>query len=141
VIAAILDWSARHRAKVLVATSLVALAAWLSIDRLAIDARPDHADRQVIVVGEWPGRSASLVEARLTGVLSAGLVGLPSVGAVRGSSMTGMAFVHLVLEEGADIGVTRTRVSEQLDALRSQLPEEATATLGPDASAVGWVYQ
>ncbi len=140
-IAAILDWSARHRAKVLVATSLVALAAWLGIDRLAIDARPDHADRQVIVVGEWPGRSASLVETRLTGVLSAGLVGLPSVGAVRGSSMTGMSFVHLVLEDGADIGATRTRVSEQLDALRSQLPEEATATLGPDASAVGWVYQ
>jgi Cu(I)/Ag(I) efflux system membrane protein CusA/SilA len=46
-----------------------------------------------------------------------------------------------VLEDGADVGAARTRVSEQLAALRSALPEEATATLGPDASAVGWVYQ
>ncbi|HTE49224.1 MAG TPA: efflux RND transporter permease subunit [Kofleriaceae bacterium] len=140
-IGAILDWSARHRGVVLFATALAALAAALSVDRLAIDATPDHADRQVIVVAEWPGRSANLIEARVTSVLGAGLVGLPSVAAVRGTSMAGMSFIHIVLEEGAEVGETRARVAEQLAALRARLPDDATPTLGPDASAVGWVYQ
>jgi Cu(I)/Ag(I) efflux system membrane protein CusA/SilA len=141
VIGAILDWSARHRAAVLVGTGLAALAAALSIERLPLDATPDHADRQVIVLAEWPGRSANLVESRVTSATTAGLVGLPEVAAVRGSSMAGMAFIHLVLEDGADVGEARTRVAEQLAGLRARLPDDATVALGPDASPVGWVYQ
>lgn len=137
----ILDASARHRALVLVAALLLALAGWMSLQRVELDAIPDLGDTQVVVYSEWMGRAPSLVEDQVGYPLVTGLLGLPRVIDVRAQSMFGMSFVYVVFEEGTDLYWARARVQEALGALRSRLPPEVSPRMGPDATGVGWVYQ
>jgi copper/silver efflux system protein len=119
------------------------LCAWglYALRRLPLDAVPDLSDVQVIVFTEWPGQSPDLVEEQVTYPLTASLVSTPHVQAVRGQSMFGMSFVYVIFEEGTDLYWARSRVLESLTTSRAKLPEGAEATLGPDASGVGWVFQ
>ncbi len=82
-----------------------------------------------------------LVEDQITYPLVTALQSTPRVRTVRGYSMFGMSFVYLIFETGTDLYWARTRVNEQLDRVRAQLPPDVSPTLGPDATGVGWVYQ
>ena len=140
-IAGIIDWSGRNRFFVIVASLALALAGVWAALRSPLDAIPDLSDPQVIVFAEWMGRSPELVESQVTYPLVTGLQALPGVRAVRGFTMFGMSFTYVLLEDGVDPYWARSRVSERLQQLESRLPPEAELSLGPDASAVGWIYQ
>ena len=85
------------------------------------------------------GRSPDLVEDQITYPLVRALQ-VPGVQTVRGYSMFGMSFTYAIFGEGTDIYWARTRVLEQLGRSSSSC-HQASPTLGPDASGVGWVYQ
>jgi Cu(I)/Ag(I) efflux system membrane protein CusA/SilA len=63
------------------------------------------------------------------------------VSAVRGYSMFGMSFVYVLFEEGTDVYWARSRVLEQMSAIKARLPSDVAPVLGPDASGVGWVFE
>ena len=106
-----------------------------------LDAVPDLSDVQVILYTEWPGRSPDLVEDQITYPLTAALLAAPGVQSVRGQSYMGLSFVYVIFEDGTDIYWARSRVLEYLNSARARLPEGVQPTLGPDATAVGWVFQ
>ncbi|MFO0723925.1 MAG: CusA/CzcA family heavy metal efflux RND transporter [Myxococcota bacterium] len=137
----IIDFSAKHRALVLLLVAAAAVGAAMTLGRLELDALPDLSDPQVILFTEWKGRSPSLVEDQITYPLVSALVSVPKVADVRGFSMFGMSFVYVIFQEGTDIYWARSRVLEYLGGLRQRLPEGADPTLGPDASGVGWIFQ
>jgi Cu(I)/Ag(I) efflux system membrane protein CusA/SilA len=122
---------------------IAALTAWavLSLRNTRLDAIPDLSDTQVIIFTEWMGRSPDLVEDQITYPVSSALVAAPKVKYVRGQSMFGMSFVYVIFEDGTDMYWARSRVLEYLNTVQSKLPEGATATLGPDATGVGWVFE
>ncbi|HNY47321.1 MAG TPA: CusA/CzcA family heavy metal efflux RND transporter, partial [Casimicrobium sp.] len=60
---------------------------------------------------------------------------------VRGYSFFGDSFVYVLFEDGTDLYWARSRVLEYLNQVQSRLPPSAKATLGPDATGVGWIYQ
>jgi Cu(I)/Ag(I) efflux system membrane protein CusA/SilA len=137
----IIELCARHRVAVLLGVAVALGGAVVAIRHVKLDAIPDLSDPQVIVFTEWMGRSPTLVEDQVTYPIVSKLVGAPRVGAVRGFSMFGMSFVHVIFQEGTDIYWARSRVMEYMNGLRASLPDGATPTLGPDASGVGWVFQ
>ena len=137
----IIDWSGRNRFVVILCSIGLAIAGVWAALRSPLDAIPDLSDPQVIVFAEWMGRSPELVESQVTYPLVTGLQALPGVRAVRGFSMFGMSFTYVLLEDGVDPYWARSRVSERLKQLENRLPPEAELSLGPDASAVGWIYQ
>ncbi|MGH8520568.1 MAG: efflux RND transporter permease subunit [Gammaproteobacteria bacterium] len=106
-----------------------------------LDAVPDLSDVQVILYTEWPGRSPDLVEDQITYPLTAALLAAPGVQSVRGQSYLGLSFVYVIFEDGTDIYWARSRVLEYLSSARARLPDGVQPTLGPDATAVGWVFQ
>ncbi|HYO93145.1 MAG TPA: efflux RND transporter permease subunit [Polyangiaceae bacterium] len=136
-----IDFSARHRAAVLLVYAFVAALSVLAMRRVPLDAIPDLSDPQVIVFTEWSGRSPTLVEDQVTFPISSSLLAAPKVTAVRAYSMLGMSFVHVLFEEGTDVYWARSRVLEYLSSIQAKLPSGVTPTLGPDASGVGWVYE
>ncbi len=140
-LARLIDWSGRNRFLVFLASLLATAAGVLAALRSPLDAIPDLSDPQVIVFAEWMGRSPQLVEDQVTYPLVTGLQALPGVKAVRGFTMFGMSFTYVLLHDGVDPYWARTRVSERLDVLEARLPPDVELSLGPDASAVGWVYQ
>ena len=140
-IARLIAWSAGNPVIVLTLAAGLALAGWLSLQRMPLDAIPDLTDTQVIIRTEFPGQSPQIVEDLVTYPLSANLLGLPKTKDVRGSSMFGTSFVYVIFEDDVDLYWARSRVVEALSRLRAELPAGATPQIGPDATGVGWVYQ
>jgi Cu(I)/Ag(I) efflux system membrane protein CusA/SilA len=137
----LIEWSARNKFLVLVFTILAVAAGLVALRKTPLDATPDLSDVQVIVYTDWEGRSPDLVEDQITYPISARFISAPKVKFVRGESMFGKSFVYIIFQDGTDLYWARSRVLEYLSAVRDSLPEGANPVIGPDATAVGWVYQ
>jgi len=140
-IARLIRWSIGNRFLVLLATLL--LAAWgvVSVLRTPLDALPDLSDVQVIIRTTWPGQAPRLIENQITYPLTTTMLSVPGAKTVRGYSFFGDSFVYIIFEDGTDPYWARSRVLEYLNQVQSRLPAAAKATLGPDATGVGWIYQ
>ncbi len=138
---ALIDWSARNRFLVLLATVFVVVAGVWSVLKTPLDAIPDLSDVQVILYTEYPGQAPQVVEDQVTYPLTTALLSVPKSKVVRGFSFFGASFVYVIFEDGTDIYWARSRVLEYLNAVSGRLPKGVTPTLGPDATGVGWVYQ
>jgi Cu(I)/Ag(I) efflux system membrane protein CusA/SilA len=140
-VARIIEFCARNRLAVLLGVAVATAGAIASIRHVKLDAIPDLSDPQVIVYAEWMGRSPTLVEDQVTYPIVSGLVSAPRVVDVRGSSMFGMSFVHVIFEEGTDVYWARSRVLEYLSSIEERLPAGVAPRLGPDATGIGWTFQ
>jgi copper/silver efflux system protein len=140
-IARLIRWSIANRFLVLMATLM--LAAWgvISVLRTPLDALPDLSDVQVIVRTTYPGQAPRIVENQVTYPLTTTMLSVPGAKTVRGYSFFGDSFVYVLFEDGTDLYWARSRVLEYLNQVQSRLPPGAKASLGPDATGVGWIYQ
>jgi Cu(I)/Ag(I) efflux system membrane protein CusA/SilA len=137
----LIDWSARNRFLVLLATLFIIIAGIWSVLKTPLDAIPDLSDVQVILYTEFPGQAPQVVEDQVTYPLSTALLSVPKSKVVRGFSFFGASFVYVIFEDGTDIYWARSRVLEYVNSVSGKLPKGVTPTLGPDATGVGWVYQ
>ncbi|MDO8788444.1 MAG: efflux RND transporter permease subunit [Sulfuritalea sp.] len=137
----VIDWSARNRFLVLLATLFVVLAGIYAVLRTPIDALPDLSDVQVIVYTEYPGQAPQVVEDQVTYPLTTAMLSVPKSRVVRGFSFFGASFVYIIFEDGTDIYWARSRVLEYLNFAAGRMPKGITPQIGPDATGVGWVYQ
>jgi Cu(I)/Ag(I) efflux system membrane protein CusA/SilA len=140
-LANIINWSARNRFLVLLATLFVTLAGIYAVLRTPIDALPDLSDVQVIVYTEYPGQAPQVVEDQVTYPLTTAMLSVPKSKVVRGFSFFGASFVYIIFEDGTDIYWARSRVLEYLNFAAGRMPKGITPQIGPDATGVGWVYQ
>ena len=137
----LIDWSARNRFLVLLATLFVTLAGIYAVIKTPLDALPDLSDVQVIVYTEYPGQAPQVVEDQVTYPLTTAMLSVPKSKVVRGFSFFGASFVYVIFEDGTDIYWARSRVLEYLNSIAGRMPKGVSPQLGPDASSVGWVYQ
>jgi len=138
---AIIEWSARNRFLVVLATLFVTLAGVCAVMRTPLDALPDLSDVQVIIYTEAPGQAPQVVEDQVTYPLTTAMLSVPKSKVVRGFSFFGASFVYVIFDDGTDIYWARSRVLEYLNFAAGRLPKGVTPQLGPDATSVGWVYQ
>src|SRR5574341_1686042 len=137
----IIEFSARNRFIVfLLVFSFSAVGFW-AMWQTPIDALPDISDTQVIVYTTWMGRSPDLVEDQITYPIITALLSAPKVTVVRGFSDFGYSYVYVLFKDGTDIYWARSRVLEYMNQLADRLPPGVTPQLGPDATAVGWIFQ
>ncbi|MFA6120693.1 MAG: efflux RND transporter permease subunit [Sideroxydans sp.] len=137
----IIDWSARNRFLVLLATLFITLAGIYALVKTPLDALPDLSDVQVIVYTEYSGQAPQVVEDQVTYPLTTAMLSVPKSKVVRGFSFFGASFVYVIFEDGTDIYWARSRVLEYLNSIAGRMPQGVSPQLGPDASGVGWVYQ
>ena len=140
-IAKLIRWAITNRALVLLATLM--LSAWgvYSLQRTPLDALPDLSDVQVIIRTSYPGQAPRIVENQVTYPMTTTMLSVPGATTVRGYSFFGDSFVYVLFEDGTDLYWARSRVLEYLNQVQAKLPPGAKATLGPDATGVGWIYQ
>ncbi|MGH8790465.1 MAG: efflux RND transporter permease subunit [Cupriavidus necator] len=140
-IAKLIRWSIANRFLVLLATLMVAAWGVYSVLRTPLDALPDLSDVQVIIRTTYPGQAPRIVENQITYPLTTTMLSVPGAKTVRGYSFFGDSFVYVLFEDGTDLYWARSRVLEYLNQVQSRLPPGAKASLGPDATGVGWIYQ
>lgn len=140
-IAALIRWSIGNRLLVLVATLFLVVAGIWSATRIPVDALPDLSDVQVIIRTPFPGKAPQVVEDLVTYPLTTTMLSVPGAKTVRGYSFFGDSFVYVLFDDRTDPYWARSRVVEYLNQVQSRLPAGANASLGPDATGVGWVYE
>ena len=140
-IARLIRWSIGNRFLVLLATALMAAWGLMVVKQTPLDALPDLSDVQVIIRTTWPGQAPQIVENQVTYPLTTTMLSVPGAKVVRGFSYFGDSFVYVIFEDGTDPYWARTRVLEYLSQVQSRLPPTAKATLGPDATGVGWIFE
>jgi Cu(I)/Ag(I) efflux system membrane protein CusA/SilA len=140
-IAALIRWSVVNRFLVLIATAFLVAAGIWSVSKTPLDALPDLSDTQVIVRTPFPGKAPQIVEDLVTYPLTTTMLSVPGAKTVRGYSFFGDSFVYVLFDDKTDPYWARSRVVEYLNQVQSRLPAGASASLGPDATGVGWVYE
>ena len=140
-IAALIRWSIGNRLLVLMATGFLVAAGLWSVARISLDALPDLSDVQVIVRTPYPGKAPQVVEDLVTYPLTTTMLSVPGAKTVRGYSFFGDSFVYVLFDDKTDPYWARSRVVEYLNQVQSRLPPGANASLGPDATGVGWIYE
>ncbi|MDI1252478.1 efflux RND transporter permease subunit [Thermomonas sp.] len=140
-IARLIRWSVGNRFLVLLATLMIAAWGVYSVMRTPLDALPDLSDVQVIIRTTYPGQAPRIVENQVTYPLTTTMLSVPGAKTVRGYSFFGDSYVYVLFEDGTDLYWARSRVLEYLNQVQSRLPAAAKASLGPDATGVGWIYQ
>ncbi len=140
-IARLIRWSIAQRFLVLIAAFF--LAAWgiYALRQTPVDALPDLSDVQVIIRTSWPGQSPQIIEDQVTYPLTTTMLSVPGAKTVRGYSFFGDSYVYVLFDDGTDLYWARSRVLEYLNQVQARLPAGARATLGPDATGVGWIYE
>ena len=119
------------------------LAVWgiRSVGNIPLDAIPDLSDTQVIIKTSYPGQAPQIIEDQVTYPITTGMLTVPGATTVRGYSFFGDSYVYVLFDEDVDPYWARSRVAEYLVEAEKNLPAGAKASLGPDASGVGWIYE
>jgi copper/silver efflux system protein len=136
----IIDFSARHRFLIVILAAVAAIIGWQSMMHAPLDALPDMSDRQVIIYSKWD-RSPDLIDAQVTYPIVSALMSAPHVRSVRGMSDFGASYVYVIFADDTDLYWARSRTLEYLSSVLPTLPAGVTTELGPDATALGWVFQ
>ncbi|MEQ8350015.1 MAG: CusA/CzcA family heavy metal efflux RND transporter [Leptospiraceae bacterium] len=139
-IARIIEFSARQKYAMLAGVLLLMGASYWAIKQIPVDALPDLSDTQVIVYAKW-NQSPGIIEDQVTYPIVSAMLGAPKVKTIRGVSDYGNSFIYVIFEDGTDLYWARSRVLEYLSQVQPNLPDGVSVELGPDASALGWVYQ
>jgi Cu(I)/Ag(I) efflux system membrane protein CusA/SilA len=136
----IIDLSVKHKGLVLATIAVGCLFGWWAMRSLPLDAIPDLSETQVIIYSRWD-RSPDIIEDQVTYPIVTAMLGAPKVKTVRGVSDFGYSYVYVIFEDGTDLYWARSRALEYLSGVTSRLPEGVKAEIGPDATALGWVFQ
>ena len=140
-IAHLIHWSVHNRFLVLLATVFITAWGVWAVTTTPVDALPDLSDVQVIIRTPYPGQAPRIVEDQVTYPLATTMLSVPGARTVRGYSFFGDSFVYVLFEDGTDLYWARSRVIEYLNQVQGRLPASAKATLGPDATGVGWIFE
>ncbi len=136
VIRAVIRW----RAVVWLLLAAAVVSSLYAVRSASLDAIPDISDPQVVVYVKWP-RSPQLLETDVTAPLVNALVGSPEIQSIRGASHMGYSFIYVVLANGARRERVQQLVLDRINAIRPRLPSDASVSVGPNASSMGWIYQ
>lgn len=141
-LSAIVDWSLRNRAAVLMAILALVLVGWRSAQRLPVDAVPDITTIQVQAITSAPALSPQEIEQYVSIPVERAMQGIPDVTEVRSLSRYGMSVVTVVFADDTDIYFARQLVSERMAEARAAIPEGyGVPQMGPITTGLGEIYQ
>lgn len=118
------------------ALAAAGVAAWTT---LKLEAYPDVADTEVVIITAYPGRAAEEVEQQVTIPIERAVNAVPRVLSRRSRTIFGLSIVKLGFEEGTDDYFARQQVLEKI--ADAELPDGVAPTLGPLSTPVGEILR
>ncbi|WP_278021065.1 efflux RND transporter permease subunit [Flavobacterium ginsengisoli] len=135
----LLIFSLRNR-WVIIAISVVLMAiGFWCFTKLKIEAYPDIADTNVIIVAQYDGRATEEVEQQVTIPIERALQNTPNVLDRRSRTIFGLSVVQLTFKDGTDDYFARQQVTERL--AEAELPDGVAPSLAPLSTAVGEIFR
>jgi heavy metal efflux system protein len=134
-----ISFSLTHRWMVIVFSLGILAAGAFAFIQLQIEAYPDIADTNVVIITKYNGRAAEEVEQKITIPIEKALNNVPKVTSRRSRTIFGLSVVQLNFQDGVDDYFARQQVFQQLK--NANIPNDATPVLGPLTSAIGEIYR
>lgn len=138
-IRALLIFSLMNRWIVVALAIIISSIGYLCFTQLKIEAYPDIADTNVIIIAKYNGRAAEEVEMQVTVPIERALNNVPRVLDRRSRTIFGLSVVQLTFEDGTNDYFARQQVLERLAS--AELPDGVKPELAPLTTAVGEILR
>ena len=138
-IKSIIHFSLRHRYFVFFMTIvLVALGVW-SYKETPIETFPDVTNTQIVIITQWPGRSAEEVEKFITIPLETVLNSVQKKVNLRTNSSFGLSYITLIFDDDVDDAFARQQVMSRI--INADLPDAIKPEVQPPYGPTGEIYR
>lgn len=138
-IKSIIGFSLRHKGIVFMMTLLVIIAGAVSFYNTPVEAYPDVTNTEVVIITQWPGRSAEEVERFISIPIETEMNSISHKTAIRSINLFGLSFIKIVFEDGVDNFNARMEASQKLANVN--LPDGVDAEIQPPAGPTGEIYR
>ena len=138
-IKSIIHFSLRHRYFVFFMTIvLVAIGVW-AYKETPIETFPDVTNTQIVIITQWPGRSAEEVEKFITIPLETLLNSVQKKSNLRTNSSFGLSYITLIFDDDVDDAFARQQVMSRI--INADLPENIKPEVQPPYGPTGEIYR
>ena len=104
-----------------------------------IETFPDVTNTQIIIIAQWPGRSAEEVEKFITVPLEVALNSVQKKSNLRTTSAFGLSYIRIIFDDDVDDAFARQQVTSRLG--NADLPEGVVTDVQPPYGPTGEVYR
>jgi len=135
----IIYFSLRHRYFVFFMTAvLVAFGIW-SYQQTPIETFPDVTNTQIVIIAQWPGRSAEEIEKFVTIPLETVLNSVQKKSNLRTTSAFGLSYIRIIFDDDVDDAFARQQVFTRLGG--AELPEGVKPDVQPPYGPTGEIFR
>lgn len=138
-IKAIISFSLVNRAFVFSMTGIAVLAGIWSYLNTPLEAFPDVTNSQIVIITQWPGRSAEEVEKFITVPIEIEMNSVQKKTNLRSTSLFGLSVVTIIFEDGVDDPFARQQVMSRI--VNVNLPDGVEAELQPAYAPTGEIFR
>jgi len=135
----ILSFALKNRFFIFFVTALLAVAGYISFRTISIDAFPDVTNTSVVIISQWPGRSAEEVEKFVTRPIELALNPAEKKVSVRSSSLFGLSVVTITFDDDVDYAFARLQINNHLSD--ADLPDGVNPAIEPPYGPTGEIYR
>jgi cobalt-zinc-cadmium resistance protein CzcA len=135
----IIHFSLRHRYFVFFMTAVLVVIGIVSYKNTPIETFPDVTNTQIIIIAQWPGRSAEEVEKFVTIPLEVALNSVQKKANLRTTSAFGLSYIRIIFDDDVDDAFARQQVLSRLG--NADLPDGVKPDVQPPYGPTGEIYR
>jgi cobalt-zinc-cadmium resistance protein CzcA len=135
----IITFALKNKLMVFLLTLVVIITGVRSFLMTPIEAFPDVINTRIVIITQWPGRSAEELEKFVTIPIETEMNVVPRKTSLRSISLFGLSVVTLFFEDEVDDFRARQMVNNQL--VNVDLPEGSDAEIQPPSGPTGEIYR
>ncbi|MES2266707.1 MAG: CusA/CzcA family heavy metal efflux RND transporter [Bacteroidota bacterium] len=135
----IIYFSLRHRAMVFFMTAVLAVLGVWSYLNTPIETFPDVTNTQIIIIAQWPGRSAEEIEKMVTIPMETVLNSVQKKANLRTTSSFGLSYIRIIFDDDVDDAFARQQVLSRL--MNAELPDGVKPEVEPPYGPTGEIYR
>jgi cobalt-zinc-cadmium resistance protein CzcA len=139
-LARVIQFALTQRLLVVLSILLLIGAGWNAFRSTPIDAFPDVSTTQVKIIVKAPGMTPEEVETRITAPIEVEMLGIPRQSMLRSVAKYALTDITVDFEEGTDIYWARQQVSERLNAIWGELPDDISGGIAPMTTPLGEMF-
>lgn len=135
----IIRFSLQHRYFVFFMTAVLAVIGFISYKNTPVETFPDVTNTQIVIIAQWPGRSAEEVEKFVTIPLEVALNSVQKKANLRTTSAFGLCYVRIIFDDDVDDAFARQQVLSRLG--NADLPESVKPDVQPPYGPTGEIFR
>lgn len=135
----IIRFSLQHRYFVFFMTAVLAVIGFISYKNTPVETFPDVTNTQIVIIAQWPGRSAEEVEKFVTIPLEVSLNSVQKKANLRTTSAFGLCYVRIIFDDDVDDAFARQQVLSRLG--NADLPDGVKPDVQPPYGPTGEIFR